>query len=165
MVWDHAGTAREGVYIPRRDTGSLVNHLAGGRLFPGEHQRATFEVVDTPERVSLDMRSADGAVHVRVVGRQAAALPPTSIFGSLEAASGFFEPGSAGFSVTASGRRLDQVVLTTHGWSVAPLEIEHVESSWFADPMRFPAGSIAFDCALIMRNVDHEWHDGPSLYL
>jgi hypothetical protein len=165
VLWDEGGTTREGVYIPRRDTGSLVNHLAGGRLFPGEHQRATFEVVDTPERVSLDMRSADGAVRVRVVGRPAAALPPTSIFAGLEAASGFFEPGSVGFSATASGRRLDHVVLTTHGWSVAPLAIEHVESTWFADPMRFPAGSVTFDCALIMRNVDHEWHDGPSLDL
>ena len=93
VVWDEAGATREGVYIPRRDTGSLVNHLAGGRLFPGEHQRAAFEVVDTPERVSLDMRSADGAVHVRVVGRQAAALPPTSIFASLEAASGVLRAG------------------------------------------------------------------------
>ena len=43
VVWDDdAGTPREGVYIPRRDTGSLVNHLAGRRLFPGEHHRATF---------------------------------------------------------------------------------------------------------------------------
>jgi hypothetical protein len=46
--WDEAGTPREGVYIPRRDTGSLINHLAGGRLFAGEHQRAAFDVTDTP---------------------------------------------------------------------------------------------------------------------
>src|SRR5688572_16624906 len=89
VVWEEGGATREGVYIPRRDTGSLMNHLAGGRLFPGEHQRAAFDVVDTPDRLSLDMRSADSAVRVRLVGRQAAALPPTSIFGSLEAASGF----------------------------------------------------------------------------
>ncbi|MEO5823110.1 MAG: hypothetical protein ABIT71_21610 [Vicinamibacteraceae bacterium] len=44
-------------------------------------------------------------------------------------------------------------------------DIERVESSWFADTHRFPAGSIAFDCALIMRNIDHEWHEGASLYL
>jgi len=163
--WDEAGTPREGVYIPRRDTGSLINHLAGGRLFAGEHQRAAFEVTDTPERVTLDMRSADGAVQVHVAGRPAAALPPTSIFPSLESASAFFEPGSVGFSATASGRRLDQVVLTTHGWTVAPLAIDHAESSWFADVSRFPAGSITFDCALIMRNVDHEWHDRPNLVL
>src|SRR4029453_9616399 len=28
VEWDEADGKREGVYIPRRDTGSLVNHLA-----------------------------------------------------------------------------------------------------------------------------------------
>ena len=165
VIWDDAGTTREGVYIPRRDTGSLMNHLAGGRIFTGEHHRASFTVDDTPERVALEMRSADGTTHLRVAGRPAPQLSTTSIFGSVEAASAFFEPGTVGFSATSSGRRLDQVVLTTHGWKVAPLDIERVESSWFADQARFPAGSIAFDCALIMRNVAHEWHEGASLYL
>jgi hypothetical protein len=165
VEWDEGGTRREGVYIPRRDTGSLMNHLAGGRVFPGEHHHARFDVEDTPDRVVLEMNAADGAVHLRVEGRPATALPAGSIFTSLEAASGFFEPGSVGFSATASGRRLDQVVLTTHGWSVAPLTIDHVTSSWFADPARFPPGSAVFDCALIMRNIAHEWHGGASLYL
>jgi hypothetical protein len=165
VEWDEAGATREGVYIPRRDTGSLMNHLAGGRVFPGEHHRARFDVEDTPDRVALEMTAGDGSVHLRVVGRPATALPAGSIFGSLATASGFFEPGSVGFSATESGRRLDQVVLTTHGWSVAPLDIEHVTSSWFADQARFPSGSTVFDCALIMRNIAHEWRGGASLYL
>jgi hypothetical protein len=163
VEWDEAGVMREGVYIPRRDTGSLINHLAGGRLFSGEHHRARFDVEDTPDRVSIAMTSADAAVDLRIVGRPADALPATSIFGSLDAASGFFEPGSAGFSATASGRRLDQVVLTTHGWSVAPFDVDVVTSSWFEDAVRFPPGSTAFDCALVMRNVAHEWREGASL--
>jgi predicted MPP superfamily phosphohydrolase len=36
VTWNDETGALEGVYIPRRDTGSLVNHLAGGRVFPGE---------------------------------------------------------------------------------------------------------------------------------
>jgi hypothetical protein len=142
-----------------------MNHLAGGRVFAGEHHRARFAVEDTDDRVSLDMTAADGAVHLRVVGHPATALPAASIFRTIEQASGFFEPGSVGFSATASGRRLDQVVLTTHGWSVAPLHIDEVVSSWFADPVRFPPGSAVFDCALIMRNIPHEWREGASLYL
>lgn len=38
VVWKDRTGSHEGVYIPRRDTGSIVSHLAGGRLFPGEHQ-------------------------------------------------------------------------------------------------------------------------------
>ena len=78
VIWDDDTGRHEGVYIPRRDTGSLMNHLAGGRLFPGEHQRASFQVDDTDGRISLEMRSADGRVRVDVAGRTATALPAAS---------------------------------------------------------------------------------------
>jgi hypothetical protein len=165
VVWDDEHGSHEGVYIPRRDTGSLVNHLAGGRLFPGEHQRASFRVVDEGDRIALEMNSADGRVRVDVAGKTATALPPSSMFGSIENASAFFEPGSVGYSATASGQRLDGVVLTTHSWSVAPLAMSRVFSSYFADEAKFPAGSIAFDCALIMRNIAHEWQAGTPMYI
>jgi hypothetical protein len=165
VVWDDDTGSHEGVYIPRRDTGSLMNHLAGGRLFPGEHHRASFRVEDDAVRISLEMRSADGQVRVEVSGRTATALPPTSIFGTVGAASAFFEPGSVGYSVTASGDRLDRVVLKTHTWSVTPLAMDRVYSSYFADELMFPAGTIAFDCALIMRNVAHEWQAGAPMYV
>jgi hypothetical protein len=64
VVWDDDRGSHEGVYIPRRDTGSLMNHLAGGRVFPGEHKRAHFSVEDTGERIELAMTSADGHVQV-----------------------------------------------------------------------------------------------------
>jgi hypothetical protein len=165
VVWNDVTGSHEGVYIPRRDTGSLMNHLAGGRLFPGEHHRASFGVEDDGDRISLEMRSADGQVRVEVSGRTATALPPASIFGTVAAASAFFEPGSVGYSVTASGDRLDGVVLKTHTWSVAPLAMDRVFSSYFADESMFPAGTTAFDCALIMRNIAHEWQAGAPMYV
>jgi hypothetical protein len=33
-----------------------------------------------------------------------------------------------------------------------------VESSFFNNRALFPVGSVAFDCALLMRGIDHEWH-------
>ena len=44
VEWDHDGETRQGVYIPRRDTSSRFNSLVGGRLFPGVHYHATFNV-------------------------------------------------------------------------------------------------------------------------
>jgi len=38
-------------------------------------------------------------------------------------------------------------------------------SSFFADEAAFPPGSAAFDCALIMRNVAHEWEGMEGLYI
>jgi hypothetical protein len=165
VLWDDASGSHEGVYIPRRDTGSLVNHVLGGRLFPGEHNRATFRVDGAGDRIALRIVSGDGLVHVDVQGHVAADLPKTSIFRTTAEASAFFEPGSVGYSATASGSRLDGVVLRTLSWSVAPLAIERVSSSYFEDRTAFPAGSVTFDCALIMRNVAHEWQAGAPMYI
>ena len=165
VVWEDETGCREGVYIPRRDTGSLVNHLAGGRLFPGEHQRATFRVVEDEQRIALHMQSADGRIQVDVVGHTAAQLDPGSRFGSVGEASAFFESGGVGYSVTSSGSRLDGVVLKTESWSVEPLAVEQAHSTYFADPAMFPVGSIAFDCGLIMRNIPHEWESAKDMYV
>jgi uncharacterized protein YqjF (DUF2071 family) len=35
VEWTENGETKEGVYIPRRDTSSYLNSLAGGRIFPG----------------------------------------------------------------------------------------------------------------------------------
>jgi hypothetical protein len=165
VVWDDDNGPHEGVYIPRRDTGSLMNHLVGGRLFPGEHERASFSVQDSDDRIALAMTSADGRVRVDVAGRTSAELPTTSIFRTLAEASSFFEPGSIGYSATASGTRLDGVSLQTHGWKVAPLAIERVYSSYFADETIFPTGTVTFDCALVMRNIAHEWQALAAMYI
>jgi hypothetical protein len=92
-------------------------------------------------------------------------LPRTSCFSSLEAVSGFFEPGSLGYSVTRRGGRLDGIALRTAGRGVEPLEVTDVASSYFSDPGRFPPGSVDFDCALAMRNLAHEWHSADDLYV
>jgi hypothetical protein len=165
VVWEDETGSREGVYIPRRDTGSLVNHLAGGRLFPGEHQRARFRVIEDERHIALHMRSADGRIEIDVVGHSATQIDARSSFSSVADASAFFETGSTGYSVTASGRRLDGVVLKTECWSVEPLAVEQAHSTYFADPAMFPVGSIAFDCGLIMRNIPHEWESAKEMYL
>ena len=160
VTWDD----REGVYIPRRDSSSLINHLAGGRIFPGEHHRATFDVRDDGTHVDLAMRSADDSVQVRVSASVASSLPSTSIFTSIDEASSFFEGGSLGYSATSDGRKLDGIVLRTHEWHVEPLQVDDVASSYFADESRFPRGSVTFDCALIMRNIAHEWESAAEMY-
>lgn len=85
---------KEGVFIPRRDTGSLMNYVGGGRLFPGEHQRALFNVREEDGRIDFRMQSLDGTVAVQLAGHVAERIPSTSCFSTLEAASRFFEPGS-----------------------------------------------------------------------
>jgi hypothetical protein len=42
--------------------------------------------------------------------------------------------------------------------------VERVASTYFADESLFPAGSVTFDCALIMRDIAHEWHAGAPMH-
>lgn len=165
VLWDEGGVTREGVFISRRDTDSRLNHLLGGRIFPGEHHQASFTVAETDSEIKLSMRSADAAVEVEIEGDIADELPPTSIFSSLAEASSFFEGGALGYSVTGEPNRLDGLRLETKEWRVEPLRIRRVYSSYFSDEVKFPKGGVGFDHALIMRDVAHEWHSADDLYV
>jgi hypothetical protein len=91
------------VFIPRRDTNSLINRAAGGRVFPGEHHAAKFEVTEEGRNISLAMNAMDGSISVSVSATAADALPASSCFASVQEASSFFEPGALGYSATRSG--------------------------------------------------------------
>jgi hypothetical protein len=165
VTWaDETGEVREGVYIPRRDTGALLNHLVGGRLFPGEHQRARFWVRDDLVSLDLVLNTDGGAADVRLRARASDRLPSTSHFASLEEAARFFAAGAVGYSATRRGTRLDGLRMHAVEWRTEALEVETLYSSYFADGDRFPPGSLAFDCALIMRDIEHEWQMLPDLH-
>lgn len=158
IEWDDQGMRRSGVYIPRRDTDSPLNVLLGGRLFPGVHHRARFTSRESDDEIAVALESTDGATRVSITGRVTTALPRDSIFPSLQAASDFFERGAVGYSATRRTDGYDGLELRSTAWRVEPLAVERVSSSFFEDAMRFPPGSVAFDSALVMRDVPHEWH-------
>lgn len=161
---DGHGEREESVYIARRDSDSALNRWAGGRLFPGEHAPARFVVHDEPASVRLDMRAADG-LQVGLRARDASSLPAGSVFASLDEASAFFRGGALGYSVTRARSRLDALYLDTTTWRVAPLQVDHVQTTFFENVTRFPPGSVVFDCALIMRDVPHTWRRAGDLQL
>ena len=163
VEWTEDDRLCEGVYIPRRDTSSKLNTFVGGRLFPGFHNHAQFSVVESDSHYRVALDSDDGKTHVLVEGQVSTDLPTTSTFGSLPEASAFFEAGSLGYSVTSCVGEYDGLELRSLKWSVEPLQIEKIESSFFEDEHFFPQGSLRFDCALIMRNIQHEWHGRESL--
>jgi hypothetical protein len=165
VLWDDPkGGPREGVFIPRRDTGSMLNHLAGGRIFPGEHHFADFCVDDDGTKIDFAMRARDGEVTLSLRAEAGNTLPASSCFESLDQASGYFEGGCVGYSVTSDSCRLDGLKLQIDGWKVRPLAVEHIESSFFANESIFPRGSALFDHALVMRDLPHRWHSEPDLH-
>ena len=163
VEWDADGKQHQGVYIPRRDTSSWLNALAGGRIFPGEHHRASFMVNETAEYLSVNLKSNDGKTRVSVAGSVCTKFPESSVFESLTAASNFFQAGSLGYSATNTNGRYDGMELICHQWKVKSLQVDRIESSFFEDRSRFPSGSVVFDCALLMRQIEHEWRGREDL--
>jgi hypothetical protein len=109
------------------------------------------------------LRSHDGVTGVSVRGRRADELPTSSVFRSIEEASAFFQAGSLGYSPTADESRLQGLELRCLNWHVESLTVDEVQSSFFEDVSVFPKGSIEFDCALLMRGIEHEWHGKADL--
>jgi uncharacterized protein YqjF (DUF2071 family) len=163
VEWDDDGIVREGVYVRRRDTNSRLNSLVGGRLFPGIHHHARFMVKESADRFEVALQSDDGVTSMSVRARLAETVQASSVFASLEEASAFFQAGSLGYSATPDPSRFQGLELRCRNWQVEPLEVEEVHSSFFEDRSLFPKGSIEFDCALLMRGIEHEWHGKSDL--
>lgn len=154
----------EGVFIPRRDTSSRLNSLAGGRLFPGRHHLSCFKVVETGGEYDVRVEDRQGKVLISVEAQLAESMPHGSVFSAVAEASEFFEAGSLGYSPAEHPGKLDSLELRTETWHVSPLVVRHVRSAYFEDRGRFPEGSVQFDSALLMTNVRHEWHSHRPLY-
>ncbi len=155
VEWTENGQTKEGVYIPRRDTNSLLNHWAGGRLFPGVHHLAKFDVQENAANYKINIVSKDDNI-ISILARQTNDFSPDSIFRNLAAASEFFKNGSIGFSPNKSD--FDGLELNAFNWHVDPLIVESVKSSFFENEIIFPKGSVNFDNALLMRNIKHKWN-------
>ncbi|MEO6732457.1 MAG: DUF2071 domain-containing protein [Ferruginibacter sp.] len=158
VEWTENNERKEGVFIPRRDTSSLLNSFSGGRLFPGRHFHAKFDVKEGMGHYHIAFRSSDGTT-IAIDGDKTALLNSDSIFENLENASKFFEGGAVGYSPNGNNTlRYDGLKLKTFNWKVEPLNITLIKSSFFENERLFPKGSIKFDNALLMTQIKHEWH-------
>ncbi|WP_066043010.1 hypothetical protein [Herbiconiux solani] len=147
---------RSGVYIPVRHSASRVPQLAGGRLFPGVHRHARFDVHETPSRLAVGFTAPDARVALDVD-----VIPDadwsSSLFSSVDEASAFYRRGSVGWSPSrgpASAPRYDGLELKTDAWKVAAGRIRSIRSSFFD---ALPAGRAEVDSVLVMRDVQMRW--------
>jgi len=163
VEWVAGGTRRNGVYIFRRDTNSRLNALAGGHVFPGVHQHASFACHETRSCFDIAMRSDDRKTAIRVRADQTQTWPADSLFATLAEASQFFAAGSLGYSPTTAAGHFEGLELRCRTWHMEPLIVQDVRSSLFDDREIFPHGTIQFDNALLMRGIEHEWHGRDDL--
>ena len=160
VEWEENGKLKEGVYIPRRDTNLKLNSLIGGRIFPGKHYFAKFNVLEKNSKYHLDFTSSDNTT-IEIDAKISDKFDENSIFKTIENVSNFFENGSIGYS--PNGKKFEGLKLETYHWKVKHLKVENVKSSFFEDETHFPKGSIKFDNAILMENIEHEWKSLKSI--
>lgn len=151
VEWDDASGIRTGVFISQRHSSSWLPVAIGGRLVPGVHGHASFRVVETRDRITVDFAAPGTTVRADV------AVSPTwnsSLFPTLAAASDFFRSGSVGWSPDRHGTGLEGLKLETDRWSVEAGEILGMQSSFFD---ALPPGSAVLDSVLVMRGVPVTW--------
>jgi hypothetical protein len=162
VEWDDNGEVRQGVYIPRRDTSSIINNLVGGRIFPGEHCLAKFNVEEVDGNYAISFKSSDNT-SISIEAKKSDNFNPNSVFKNLQTVSDFFENGRVGYSPNGK-TKFDGMWLKTDQWKVESLDVKSVTSSFFDNEKDFPKGSVKFDNALLMTNVEHEWHSVKDKY-
>ena len=154
VEWTENEELKEGVYIPRRDTSSKLNAWAGGTIFPGIHHLAKFTVNESDGNYEVAFLSKD-KTSLKIKAKETNDWNTESVFENLECVSDFFEKGSTGYCPDKND--YDGLELKTYNWKVSLLNVEMVESSFFENKSIFPEGSVKFDNALLMKDIEHEW--------
>lgn len=154
VEWTEDGELKEGVFIPRRDTSSKLNAMAGGTIFPGIHHLADFSVKESDGNYEVGFISED-KTFLSIKAKETDQWNSESVFEDLACVSAFFEKGSVGYSPDKNN--FDGLELRAKNWKVSLLEVESVQSSFFEDEKIFPKGSVTFDNALLMKDIQHEW--------
>jgi len=151
------GGIRSGVFVWRRETDQRLVEALGGRLFPGVHHHARFQVSESQSRLAMDVTTGDGRADVRFSAHALGEWRHTPCFGAFDEVSEFFRRGDCGFSCSLRGDELEGLQLKMLSWEMVPMEIESQHCAFYSDLNRFPAGSLEFDCGLLMRGLPHEW--------
>jgi hypothetical protein len=154
VEWDEGNEVKEGVFVPRRDSSSLLNSWAGGRIFPGKHFRADFNVKEAYGHYHVAFKSSDGTT-ISIDADKTDNFNPDSVFQNLDNASKFFEKGSVGYS--PNGNKFEGLELKTFTWKAEALNVIDVRSSFFENKAVFPEGSAKFDNAILMTGIEHKW--------
>jgi len=154
VEWEENGKLKEGVFVPRRDTSSKLSSLAGGTIFPGIHHLAKFTVNENNGNYEVSFISND-KTFLSIKAKETEEWNKESVFEDLNCVSNFFENGSIGYSPDKND--FEGLELKTQNWEVSLLEVESVKSSFFENENIFPKGTVKFDNALLMKNIEHEW--------
>lgn len=150
---------KEGVFIWRRDTDAGLVTALGPRLFPGVHRRSQFQIAELDRRLAFHVRTDEYEADVSFEATCSEDWSATRLFPTSAEVRRFFERDDGGFSYSLRQEKLEGIPLRSMQWEMSPLQVVQARAAFFDNPERFPAGSVGFDGAVLMRGIPSEWHE------
>lgn len=154
---------KDGVFIWRRETDCEFLVQLGGCLFPGVHHRAEFDMTENESGLAFDVRTEQHETDVSFRASYLSGWQGTMLFPTFDDVWDFFERGDCSFSYAKRHRGLERLRLRALTWEMTPLGASDVQASFYENPAYFPAGSVGFDGACLMRSIPHEWDELASV--
>ncbi|MEM7367373.1 MAG: hypothetical protein AAF587_02160 [Bacteroidota bacterium] len=162
--WENAGKLCHGLYIPRRDTSSLLQMMVGDRLSGGMHHLSRIRARIRYDRYTLGMRSIDQqGVKVQLMAKLTDRFPMGSVMKELETAVDFFESGKIAYSPLYKKSVFEGIAWQAKDYSIQPLRVERLNGNYWEELAGFPAKSVFFDHALLIQGAPHQWNHIPEL--
>jgi hypothetical protein len=151
VEWETPEGVQTGVFIPERHSSSLVPVLLGGRILPGKHSLAQFQVNETDTDFDVELTSKDNHVHVQT---HLSNEWDSSLFENWEQASNFYKNSPTGWSPKVNRVGEEGMSLTADNWSVKPAKTTLLKSSFYD---AIPSSDITYDHTLVMQKISSHW--------
>lgn len=164
VTWEDGGRLRHGLYIPRRDTSSLLQLMMGDRLSGGLHHLARIRARIRQDRYVVSMRGMNQeGVRAKLMAKLTDRFPMGSVMKELETAVSFFESGKVAYSPLYKHSIFEGVEWNAQDFSIQPLRVERLEGNYWEEIAGFPKKSIFFDHAILIQGAPYQWNHMPEL--
>lgn len=160
-------------YVLRRDANSAADAFVTHAVVAAERGRSRFDIDEDDGLIAARAQSFDGRMAIRVEADEIEAWPAESVFSSLLAAVRWFGDDvptawrsrlGATKEAIRGGDPRERRPRSSLRWIAQPLGVRRFESTYLADPVVFPDGSVEVDHALCLRDVEEVWHSAPDLH-
>ncbi len=149
--------------IMRHDTSSRLHAWIGGRgRWQCPHYHARFRVVESPESIDICGDSDDRQMHVAVQARLTRGMRRESMFRSTDQVLRLLQNELRGLGLIHRDRGGSAEPRLALRCEVIPLRVDRLESSFFGDSTWFPRGTVEFDSAYWLRDVELVWSDARA---
>lgn len=144
--------------VLRCDTSSRLSAiLRTPRRFRQRQNHAQFRIRQESGAISIDCRSDDRSMHVAFRARPQRDPPDSSLFRSPEQLRQLLHEQLRYLDLLPSTDRPKAAAGEGVRRHLIPLRVEHLQSSYFDDTERFPAGAAEFDSAYWLRSEEVVW--------